>query len=87
MTTMLKNKYYAHNTYDDGTEIFTIDTLVIEDKKLDLSINTEDKTVYIYTPSTKKDLQVSLPDTFNADQYSTEVKNGIVTIEWKKETE
>lgn len=85
MSQEMKKKYYAHNTYNDGTEVFTIDTLVFQDTELEISLNIEDNSVYVYTPSNKNDLQVSLPDTFNPDSYETEVKNGIITVEWNTE--
>ena len=82
MATKLKQKYYAHNEYDDGTEIFTVDTISFDDSKIDVTVNEENKTVYIYTPGGRKDLQVNLPDSFNPEDYSQTFKNGVLSIEW-----
>ena len=87
MTTTLKNKYYTHNTYDDGTEIFTIDTLLLGDDQVDVSINKEESSIYIYTPDTQNDIQVSLPDSFNPEEYTSEFNNGILTVEWAVKSE
>lgn len=87
MTTTMKNKYYTHNTYDDGTEVFTIDTLLLDENKVDVSINTDDSSIYIYTPESRNDLQVQLPDSFSQDDYTSEFNNGILTVEWTPESE
>lgn len=77
---MVKEELYTHNEYEDGTEVFTIDTGLLSDS-LDFNIQ-GDTTGYIYTPDKHKDLKVSLPKSINEDTYEYEVNNGIITVTW-----
>lgn len=78
----IKNKYYTHNTYDDGTENFTIDLGTIRDEDIDVDITEAKERAYIYTPDQTSDLRVSLPDTFDYEDYNFTINNGVITITW-----